>query len=147
MVGVTDYPVPEAEPGDVWEHLKTNADAQLVDVRTQAEWTFVGQPDLSALNKSVVLAQWSSFPEQAVDPQYADKLGQALENAGLDKDTPLFFLCRSGVRSLAAARAMAALGYTQCHNVTDGFEGPHDAERRRGRIAGWKASGLPWSQG
>ncbi|MGI9404987.1 MAG: rhodanese-like domain-containing protein [Hyphomicrobiaceae bacterium] len=139
--------IPEAAPGDVWEHLQSNADAQLVDVRTSAEWAFVGHPALDAINKSVVFAQWSSFPGQDVDPQYADKLGQTLENAGLGKDTPLFFLCRSGVRSLAAARAMAACGYTQCHNVTDGFEGPHGADRRRGRIAGWKASGLPWVQG
>ncbi|MGI9404786.1 MAG: rhodanese-like domain-containing protein [Hyphomicrobiaceae bacterium] len=139
--------VPEAAPGDVWNHLQANADAQLVDVRTNAELAFVGFPDLGAINKSIIFAQWSSFPEQEVDPQYADKLGQALETAGFNKDVPLFFLCRSGVRSLAAARAMAAYGYARCHNVTDGFEGPPDAERRRGRIAGWKASGLPWVQG
>jgi len=138
--------IPEAGPGDVWQHLQSDADAQLIDVRTSAEWSFVGHPDLGSLNKSVVFAQWSSFPEQTVDPQYAVQLEHTLEEAGLGKATPLFFLCRSGVRSLAAARAMAARGFTGCHNVTDGFEGPPDAERQRGCIAGWKASGLPWVQ-
>jgi rhodanese-related sulfurtransferase len=55
-------------------------------------------------------------------------------------------LCRSGARSRAAAEAMTALGYQRCYNVADGFEGPHDGERHRGQLAGWKASGLPWTQ-
>ncbi len=139
--------IPEAEPRDVWEHLNSDADAQLIDVRTSAEWTYVGHPDLGTLDKPVVFAQWSSFPEQTVDSHYADQLEHTLENAGLGKETTLFFLCRSGVRSLAAARVMAARGFTRCHNVTDGFEGPPDAGRHRGRTAGWKATGLPWVQG
>ncbi len=138
--------IPEAAPRDVWEHLKSDVVAQLIDVRTPAEWTFVGRPELKSINKSVVFAQWSSYPEQTVDPRYAEQLEHALSDAGLGKDTALFFLCRSGVRSLAAARAMAARGFTRCHNVTDGFEGPPNAERQRGHIAGWKASGLAWVQ-
>ena len=138
--------IPEAAPGDVWKHLEQDAVAQLIDVRTPAEWTFSGHPALGSIGKSVVFAQWSSFPEHETDPLYAEKLEKALSEAGLSKETPLFFLCRSGVRSLAAAKAMAARGFTQCHNVTDGFEGPPDAKRRRGNIAGWKASGLDWMQ-
>lgn len=141
-----DIDIPEAAPGDAWEHLRSDAVAQLIDVRTPAEWTFSGRPELSEIGKSVVFAQWSSFPEQTVDPQFAERLEKALDEAGLGKETPLFFLCRSGVRSLAAARAMAARGFTRCHNVTDGFEGPPNAERQRGHIAGWKASGLTWIQ-
>jgi len=142
-----DSNIPEAAPGDAWEHLQSDADAQLIDVRTPAEWTFSGHPDLGSIKKSVVFAQWSSWPEHVVDPHYAEQLEQALVGAGVSKDASLFFLCRSGVRSLAAAEAMAARGFTRCHNVTDGFEGPPNAERRRGIIAGWKASGLPWMQG
>jgi len=59
----------------------------------------------------------------------------------------LFFICRSGSRSLAAAKAMAAAGYRACHNVAGGFEGPLDDERHRGYAEGWKAAGLPWLQG
>ena len=139
--------IPEATPEDAWEHLRNDADAQLIDVRTPAEWTFAGLPDLGSINKSVVFAQWSSWPEHTIDPRYAEQLDQALTYAGLDKDVNLFFICRVGVRSLVAARAMAARGFTRCHNVTDGFEGPPNAERQRGIIAGWKASGLPWMHG
>lgn len=141
-----DTDIPEAAPGDVWEHLQNDVAAQLIDVRTPAEWTFAGHPDLSAIGKSVVFAQWTSFPDNVTDPQFAERLEKALLEAGLSKEAPLFFLCRSGVRSLAAARAMAARGFTQCHNVTDGFEGPPDAKRRRGNISGWKASSLDWMQ-
>jgi len=70
----------------------------------------------------------------------------ALGDAIADKDTPLLFLCRSGVRSAAAARAMTAAGYSTCLNVSDGFEGPMDAQGKRGSQAGWKAAGLPWRQ-
>lgn len=139
--------IPDIEPGEAYRQLQSDAVAQLIDVRTPAEWTFSGHPDLSALGKSVVFAQWSSFPDNAVDPQFADRLSRALDEAGFGKETPLFFLCRSGVRSLAAANAMAAQGFTNCHNVADGFDGPLDENRQRGRIAGWKASGLSWMQG
>ncbi|MEL7544121.1 MAG: rhodanese-like domain-containing protein [Pseudomonadota bacterium] len=139
--------IPDIEPGEAYRRLQSDAVAQLIDVRTPAEWTFAGHPDLGALGKSAVLAQWSSYPDNAVDTQFADRLSRALSDAGLGKETPLFFLCRSGVRSLAAANAMAAEGFTNCHNVADGFDGPLNEQRQRGHIAGWRASGLPWMQG
>jgi len=58
----------------------------------------------------------------------------------------LLFLCRSGVRSRAAAIAMTAAGYSRAYNIAQGFEGDPDAERHRGNKNGWKASGLPWKQ-
>ncbi len=61
------------------------------------------------------------------------------------KARSILFLCRSGVRSIAAARAMAERGYTKSFNVTQGFEGGLDDEGHRG-VGGWKALGLPWSQ-
>ncbi|MET0313322.1 MAG: rhodanese-like domain-containing protein, partial [Hansschlegelia sp.] len=81
-----------------------------------------------------------------VDASFADKVGSELLAAGLSKDAPVFFLCRSGARSQAAAAAMAAAGWSRCFNVAGGFEGPPDGERHRGSTAGWKADGLPWSQ-
>jgi rhodanese-related sulfurtransferase len=136
-----------AYAGDVtarqaWEQLSKHSGATLVDVRTPAEWSYVGTPDLSPLGKTLVKVPWQNYPGMALNPRFADELGQA----GVAKDDPVFFLCRSGVRSRAAAEAMTALGYTRCYNVADGFEGPHDGERHRGRLAGWKASGLPWTQ-
>lgn len=126
--------------------LQTNPEAQLVDVRTRAEWSFVGLPDLDALGRQPLLAEWQQFPSMAVDPAFAQKVGDTLTEAGATKETPLLFLCRSGGRSLAAARAMAAAGFSACINVSDGFEGDMDANRQRGRVNGWKAAGLPWVQ-
>jgi rhodanese-related sulfurtransferase len=132
---------------DVWVRLKDDEDAVLIDVRTRAEWTFVGLPDLSTLDKRVMAIEWQTFPDSQVDPGFTDRLGGLLEGAGVGKDAELFFLCRSGARSRAAAGAMADVGYTRCRNVKDGFEGPLDANRKRGQVAGWKAAGLPWRQG
>lgn len=130
-----------------WKGLKEHPRAQLVDVRTRAEWTYVGIPDLGPLGKRAVLVEWQTFPDQSVDPRFAERLANELEALGVQKDDNLFFICRSGSRSLAAARAMASVGYRACHNVTEGFEGPLDDERHRGSADGWKAAGLPWLQG
>ncbi len=130
-----------------WARLENDPGAVLVDVRTRAEWTFVGVPDLGALNKRVVAVEWQTFPDQRVDPGFVEKLTHHLDAVGATRDTQVFFLCRSGARSQAAALTMAAAGYRRCCNVEDGFEGPLDATRQRGHVAGWKAAGLPWRQG
>lgn len=131
---------------DAWDLLKADPGAQVVDVRTKAEWTFVGLPDLSAMNRQVLCLEWQVFPEMAVDPNFVAKAADLLARAGADKDTPVYFLCRSGARSASAARAMTAAGFTRAYNLSDGFEGEMDAERHRGNRNGWKASGLPWRQ-
>jgi rhodanese-related sulfurtransferase len=119
----------------------------LVDVRTSAEWAFVGLPDLSSIGKRPVLVEWLDFPGNNLNQAFVAQLSDALTKTGANKDTELFFLCRSGGRSLSAARAMAAAGYSRCRNVADGFEGPLDPNRHRGSHRGWKAKGLPWVQG
>ena len=65
----------------------------------------------------------------------------------IDRDAPLLFLCRSGVRSKAAAIAMTQQGFTACYNIANGFEGDSDPTRHRGTVSGWKVEGLPWVQG
>ena len=132
---------------DVWTALERDRSAQLIDVRTRAEWAYVGVPDLGALERQVVLVEWQTFPSNQVDPQFVERCKAALDDLGANDGTELFFLCRSGVRSLAAARAMTAAGYQRCRNVTAGFEGQLDSNRHRGRLAGWKAAGMPWVQG
>src|SRR4029079_1626779 len=74
-------------------------------------------------------------------------LAGELSALGVKLDDDLFFICRSGGRSLSAAKAMAAMGYRACHNVAGGFEGPLNDERHRGALGGWKAAALPWQQG
>lgn len=130
----------------VWTTLQSHPQSQLVDVRTRAEWTYVGIPDLAPVGKRPVLVEWQTFPDQAIDTRFAERLAGELKALGVGLGDELFFICRSGSRSLAAAKAMAAIGYRACHNVACGFEGPLDDGRHRGAIAGWKAAGLPWQQ-
>ncbi len=134
--------VENVAPRQVWEALLTDPNAQLVDVRTDAEWNFVGLPDLSAAGKQPVLIPWQVFPSMQVNPAFVDNL----RRAALTPEHRLYFLCRSGVRSVAAAQAAIQAGMAHALNIADGFEGAPDADGHRGRIAGWKADGLPWRQ-
>ena len=142
-----DRAVDDVDVEAVWKTLQSSPRSQLVDVRTRAEWTYVGIPDLGPVGKRTVLVEWQTFPDQAVDPRFAERLAGELKALGVQLDDDLFFICRSGSRSLAAAETMAAAGYRACHNVACGFEGPLDDERHRGSVRGWKAASLPWQQG
>ena len=141
-----ENPVDEVDVATAWDGLTATPRSQLVDVRTRAEWTYVGIPDLKPLGKRPVLVEWQTFPDQSVDPHFAERLAGELQAIGVQLDDDLFFICRSGSRSLAAARAMASAGFRACHNVSEGFEGPLDDARHRGTLLGWKAIGLPWQQ-
>lgn len=129
---------------EAWRVLSENPNAILVDVRTRAEWSFVGVPDLSAIGKEPLLAEWQVFPAMSANPAFAADVSAAL--GAERKSAPVLFLCRSGARSRAAAIALTAAGFAQCYNVVGGFEGDLDEDRHRGRRNGWKASGLPWAQ-
>jgi rhodanese-related sulfurtransferase len=129
-------------PPQVWQALKDDPQAQLVDVRTDAEWTYVGLTDLAGVAKQPVLIPWQIFPKMEVNTAFVDQLKQA----GFTPEHHIYFMCRSGVRSLAAAQAAQAAGFAHVYNVADGFEGNADGEGHRGRLAGWKAEGLPWRQ-
>lgn len=142
---------PDSYAGDItaeeaWRVLQANRQAVLVDVRTQAEWTFVGVPDLSSLEKKPLLIEWQTFPSMAINGGFAGLLGGALDRQGVAKDAPILFLCRSGARSKAAAAAMTKAGYQACHNIVGGFEGDLDAAQHRGRRNGWRMADLPWIQ-
>jgi rhodanese-related sulfurtransferase len=126
--------------------LAREADATLVDVRTHPEWQFVGVPNLDVLGKTPILREWQVYPSMQVAPDFAAGLGEELSRRGAEKTSALVFLCRSGARSRSAAVAMTARGWARCYNVSDGFEGALDAERHRGSLGGWRASGLPWTQ-
>jgi rhodanese-related sulfurtransferase len=136
----------DVAPAEAWAALGSDGSAMLVDVRTVAEWSFVGVPDLGPLAKRPIFQEWQSYPSMQIDGAFADRVAEALAAAGAGVDTPVYFLCRSGARSQAAAAALTARGYTRCFNIAGGFEGPLDASRRRGGAAGWKADGLPWMQ-
>ncbi len=134
--------VEDVAPQQTWQALVVDPHAQLVDVRTDAEWTYVGLPELGELNKRVLLIAWQAFPTGEVNRQFL----QQLAGSGLTPAHDIYFICRSGARSLSAAEAARAAGYERVFNVADGFEGPPDGQGHRGGVAGWKASGLPWRQ-
>lgn len=131
----------EVSPAEAWDFLCKQGGA-LVDVRTPPEWTFVGEPDVKESRGELMKIAWKTYPAFTVNPQFSEQL----RASGAREDMPLFFICRTGGRSLDAAIAMQAEGFQACFNVTGGFEGEPNANGHRGTVNGWKASGLPWRQ-
>ena len=132
----------DVSPSEAYAELQADADAVLVDVRTIAEWNYVGQPDLTQAGKKVIFLEWQHFPDGTLNNSFV----QQLRDAGLVGGTPVYFLCRSGARSAAAAKAVTAAGLGPAYNVSDGFEGQLGRDGHRS-VSGWKADGLPWRQG
>lgn len=140
--------VDEVDPAEACRLLESDPDTALIDVRTRAEWAFIGLPDLSALGRQLWPVEWVAFPSMARNPEFVRELA-----ARMDGKPParLFFICRSGSRSMAAAQLVAATLAEQgvaahCTNVGEGFEGDLDQDGHRGRVNGWKVRGLPWRQ-
>ena len=131
---------------EAWELLTRDPKSQLIDVRTIAEWNFVGLPDLSSLGRQVHCIEWQQFPSMAPNSDFVAEAKAAAEAGGAGPQTPILLLCRSGARSRAAAMALTRAGFTQAINIVDGFEGNLDREGHRGQAGGWKAAGLPWRQ-
>jgi rhodanese-related sulfurtransferase len=124
-------------PSDAFAVMKAAPHARLIDVRTRPEWDYVGHvPDTELL-------EWNLYPDGTRNPEFLAQLRQLAPDPG----APLMFLCRSGVRSDAAARVAAAAGYAKAFNVLEGFEGDKDAAGHRGTLGGWRKAGLPWVQG
>jgi rhodanese-related sulfurtransferase len=128
-------------PEQAWKLLSENTDAVLVDVRTDAEWRFVGVPDLASLGRDVVYIEWNS----ADGTRNENFVANLLEHVPAQGDRPVVFLCRSGSRSIGAAEAATEAGIAPSYNVLDGFEGQLDSLSHRGG-SGWRAIGLPWKQ-
>ena len=128
-------------PEESWKLLSENPDAVLVDCRTDAEWRWVGVPDLSSLGRDVVFVEWNRSNGQH-NEDFVAELHAAGVTAG---ERPVVFICRSGNRSIPAAETATAAGIAPSYNMLDGFEGQLDADGHRGSN-GWRALGLPWKQ-
>lgn len=140
--------VQELLPTQAWGLLERNPNAVLIDVRTKAEWSFVGKPDLSSLSHTVVTIEWCRYPDMSINPRFVEEMIEAL---GGSIPSQFLFICRSGARSMSAALAVQAslAGDTlapDLFNVAEGFEGDLDPKKHRGGLNGWKAHGLPWRQ-
>ncbi len=109
--------------------------AKLVDVRTKPELQYVGSvPGAAAV-------EWQTWPGGKPNPDFLAQL-----EAVTRKDEPVMFLCRSGVRSHAAAEASMRAGWKETYNILEGFEGDKDSAGHRNTVGGWRKAGLPWTQ-
>ena len=123
-------------PQQSWDLLQQNTDAVLVDVRTKVEHTFVGHP-IGAIHVA-----WKEAPDWQINSKFVAEVEKRVPN----KNTPILLLCRSGQRSLDAAKALEEAGFKRPINIIDGFEGPLDQHNHRGNLGGWRFNGLPWEQ-
>ncbi len=136
-------------PHEAWDLLASDPRAVLVDVRTEGEWATIGVPDTADLADGAegaegagrtAFVQWTDAFGRP-NPQFLEQLALAGLVAG--EPRPVVFLCRSGVRSVAAATTATAAGLGPAYNVLTGFEGDVGPDGQRGH-QGWRAAGLPW---
>ncbi len=126
----------ELTPQEAFDLLRLAPGTKLVDVRTRAEWDWVGRiPD-------AVEIEWNQYPGGVRNPNFIAELKRQV-----DPEALVLFICRSGVRSIGAASLATEAGYGSCFNVLEGFEGDKDANAHRNTIGGWRKAGLPWIQG
>ncbi|WP_371324300.1 rhodanese-like domain-containing protein [Dechloromonas sp. ZY10] len=126
----------ELLPAEAYLLLQQAPGARLVDVRTRAEWDWVGRVP------QAVEIEWNQYPGGTRNPHFVAELTRQV-----DREALVMFLCRSGVRSIGAASTACEVGFTNCYNILEGFEGDKDANGQRGHIGGWRKAGLPWHQG
>ncbi len=124
----------DVAPGLAWQ-LVQSRQATLVDVRTAEELHWVGRVP------GTLHVEWTSGRDGIRNELFLEQLAELVP-----QDRQVLFLCRSGVRSIAAAKAATQAGYRSAWNILQGFEGPADAQKQRGRIGGWRSAGLPWQQ-
>ena len=136
ICGVEAHYLGAASPEEAFYVSQNVSHALIVDVRTQAEWNFVGGVPSS------VKIEWQMYPSGQLNQDFLQQL-----QAEVPKDSWVMFLCRSGARSHAAANLAAQNGYTKAVNILEGFEGDKDNNGQRGKLGGWKFRGLPWYQG
>lgn len=124
-------------PAESFELLQMVPEARLIDVRTRAELDWIGRPLVEAGQYAHV--EWTLYPGGARNAEFLDTLRQVAQ-----PDTPILLLCRSAVRSKAAAELAAQAGFTRAFDILEGFEGNKDAEGHRKSVGGWCWRGLPW---
>jgi rhodanese-related sulfurtransferase len=123
-------------PQEAFELWKSLPGARLVDVRSRAEWDWVGRIP------GAVEIELLGYPGNRPNPDFVGQLEQQVEPGA-----PALFICRSGGRSHNAAILATQAGYAECYNVLEGFEGDRDPQGHRNTQSGWRAAGLPWVQG
>ena len=134
---------------------KDSSNLLFIDIRTRAEATYIGLPSL--IDANIPLSRTGNFEQWdekkntfklVRNTEFIRQINEALEKKGLNKDSPIVLICRSGSRSAKAARILHISGFKNVYSVTDGFEGdkmrtgPYKGQRL---VNGWKNNDLPWS--
>ena len=123
------------------ERLQNNSQALFVDVRSKAEYKYVGFPENS------ILIPWIDDPDWEPNPGvFSDLVMQELDGRENLLNTEIILICRSGYRSNEALKCLENKGFTQVSHVASGFEGDLDENDHRGNLNGWRHDGMPWSQ-
>ena len=135
---------------DASRALAANPEIVLIDVRTRAEFQFVGHPKAADANIPLMFMDAQSYNGTSgygftPNRNFREDVDGLMEAQGKPKDAPVFVLCRSGGRSARAVNLLAEAGYTNVWNVVDGFEGGKDKTTGHRTIAGWRHDGLPWT--
>lgn len=122
-------------PTEAHAYLDKNPDAVFLDVRSEIEYMFVGHPLGS------VHVPWIDGPDWELNPHFVAQVRKVAH-----AERPVVLICRSGIRSLEAGKALEAAGWTTVFNVSHGFEGELDDSHHRNSVNGWRQAGLPWAQ-
>lgn len=126
-------------PREAFKFMQEHPNALFVDVRSNMEYLFVGHPAGS------IHIPWIDEPDWTINPHFVTQVRQAILG-GASGAAPVVLICRSGVRSLEAGRALVAAGVKDVYNVSEGFEGALDDKHHRSSVGGWRYHGLPWEQ-
>ncbi len=88
---------------DFYEKFQQTPEAQLIDVRTPAEY------------------RQGHLPHAVLINYYDRNFAANLEKAGFDKNKPVFIYCRSGHRSGNARKIFLKLGFSHVINLAHGI--------------------------
>ncbi len=134
--------VSSMSPPKAYELLENNPKARLIDIRSSMEFLFVGHP------VGAIHIAWIDDPEWSINPNFAEEVENAMRKKDRNNplDNPVVLICRSGVRTLHAAKALIEAGFTQIIHIKEGFEGARDDNFQRSTLGGWRYYGLPWEQ-
>ena len=130
-------------PIQAWQMIQEKPQTVMIDVRSSMEFLFIGHP------KGAINVPWIDEPDWIINPNFTKQVRQILlGGASCNEEgcAPVVLICRSGKRSLEAAKKLVEDGLNEVYNIDGGFEGPLDEEHHRSTRAGWRFDGLPWEQ-
>ena len=106
---------------DAFDFLSKKVNSHLIDTRSDIEWKTTGIPDLSSINKETNLINWGPVLDQTFFQQYKNFL-----LSSFNQNDNLLFICRSGSRSLMAAKFAIKFGFENSFNIFEGFYNEND---------------------